>query len=640
MRSMSDGSKRASQRVFSCQGFSGLEVSHAVQKLGAELIVSGNPGAGKSVLAAAAVQELMAEAAMSRPPRPLVTFFFFEYNAGIECPARRDSAYRSIVAQVLHQLSEDPDVLQIFTFAWASRKHGQLTATTEELRDLVRTLAAHIPGWYLIIDAVDECTDSDDLLLGLSQELEDRSTKVMLFGRPNVGFLRRKLEPSQILNIGRDQNDNDLRLYFDAHLARIQDLGLFPAEIPRTQLLEHLLIGADGMFQWARLMINHLQSDGLLPAEKLNVIRKLQSPEKLDDMYIRILSHLTLKLTSEQSLARRLFIWLAFGKDSLSTHQMQDILTYDRELNARQAHLMDIPAEKFELADFEHNVVMVTGSLVERRHCPPSEPTYSFIHGSVVEFIRSRCHAAEAHNGAAGTIYYFFPPVCEVEAELGQSCLLYMLQKIPGKPLSGDMHQAASRESLSHIPFAGYATTCWPQHLMQTSIPLTSMRSSNVKAFASCMETLLATLSRFLLNRLMPMVWVELMYTFEKESRNHNRTHRLLLQWADWAQNLGLTGFSEDYAQTPRAIAEFTRDLIRLHELWGDTLLEGPHQIWNDITAFTTSPFFVQTSALTIKSLCAESRIRSVQSGSPLSKISQDDPSTDILAVLTIWPSR
>jgi hypothetical protein len=87
-------------------------------------------------------------------------------------------------------------------------------------------------------------------------------------------------------------------------------------------------------------------------------------------------------------------------------------------------------------------------------------------------------------------------------------------------------------------------------------------------------------------------------------------------------------------------IAAFARDLIKMHELWGDTLISGPHHIWNDITAFTTSPFFVQTSAVTIKSLLTDSPNRSMLSTTFLSQISRDDPNTDLMAVLTVWPSR
>jgi Cdc6-like AAA superfamily ATPase len=58
----------------------------------------GNPGTGKNVLAASVVQGLMTSAAASQPPLPLMTFFFFEYNAIDRRPAPPDYAYRAILS--------------------------------------------------------------------------------------------------------------------------------------------------------------------------------------------------------------------------------------------------------------------------------------------------------------------------------------------------------------------------------------------------------------------------------------------------------------------------------------------------------------------------------------------------------------
>jgi hypothetical protein len=161
-----------------------------------------------------------------------------------------------------------------------------------------------------------------------------------------------------------------------------------------------------------------------------------------------------------------------------------------------------------------------------------------------------------------------------------------------------------------------------------------------ITGFRDIIEKLTSILSEILLNRLLPMVWVELQYTFEKRLDAHDALHTALLKWSQWIQSYDLGWLPDDSASVPPAIIAFAEDLSTLHQFWGDTLVTGPHHIWQDVTAFTSSSFFVTTGAVTVKSLISERSHWSGRSSVPLSKISRDDSKTDFLATLTVWPSR
>jgi hypothetical protein len=590
------------------------------------------------------VQELLATTNNTHLSSPLTTYFFFEYNAKDGEPAPRNHAYRAFLSQLFHQFQDDKDILEIFSFALSTkRRHGQPTATTDELLDIMRTLVARIDQWYIVIDAVDECEDADNLLLDLSKALGDRTCKVLLFSRPNVRFLRQKMKPQQVMTINRLHNQEDLRAYFNVHMQRLQDLGIIPPYATIDQLIDYLLMGADGMFQWARLMITHLQSEGLSPRQRLSVITNLTTPENLDDMFIRILDLLSKKLASEQALARRIFVWVAFAKRPLVANQLEDILTPARVNSSHPPGEICQRAEEDSFTNFEHSAVMVSGGLIEKRWSPHSTTAiYTFIHGSVHDFFKSRCDSSAAvYNSRAGSIDYFLPPMLEAEADLTLLCLSYIVQRIPGKPLSGSMFEPASTATLGDLrPFVSYAALYWPHHLLSMETPGRIMNAHQLKSLQHNIRKVVTALGEFLLSRLIPMVWVELKYTFGKQSKEHDTIHNALIKWAQWAQNLDLSELPSDSDEVPSAIAAFAEDLMTLHQLWGDTLLDSPHQIWNDITAFTSSPFFVTTKAVTVKYLIAESSSRSGFSSTSLSKISRDDPNTDLLAVLTIWPSK
>jgi hypothetical protein len=160
-------------------------------------------------------------------------------------------------------------------------------------------------------------------------------------------------------------------------------------------------------------------------------------------MYIRIL-HLIAKKkkkTSEQFLARRLFLWLTFGKRLIKANELQDILTPLKEEISSHPKVICRRDRTDEFADFENNIIMVSGSLVESRWSGDLKATiYCFIHSSVMKFFKSKCEDSDAIcSGKAGSLEYFLPPNWEAESELMISCLSYIFQRVPGRPLSGNM---------------------------------------------------------------------------------------------------------------------------------------------------------------------------------------------------------
>lgn len=59
-------------------------------------------------------------------------------------------------------------------------------------------------------------------------------------------------------------------------------------------------------------MISYLKSPALVPAGRLESIKTLNSPERIDEMYFRILRLLATKIKAEQQLARQVFLWLSY----------------------------------------------------------------------------------------------------------------------------------------------------------------------------------------------------------------------------------------------------------------------------------------------------------------------------------------
>lgn len=603
--------------------------------------MTGNPGAGKSVLAASVVQDLLASPPAAPQDWNLTTYFFFEYNGDNGRPVTRDRAYRALLSHLFHRFSDKDDVLETFAFVLkAKSRHGRTIATTEELRVLLKLMAPRFNTWHIVIDAVDECEAADELLLDLDEALRWQSVRLLLFSRPNVRFLRQNMKPQQVLTINRSNNQEDLRAYFETHLDRFQKLGIIPISADVEKLTDALLVGADGMFQWAKLMVTHLQSEGLGPRQRVDIVNNLTTPENLEDMYNRILHHSSRRLVSEQAMARQIFVWIAFAKKPLIAPQLQDILTPQKDIDRSSTNEICPRATDEKSSNFETSAILVSGSLIERRWSSNSVTvTYAFIHGSVQEFFRSKCAISRTtFDSAAGSIEYFLPATLAVEAELIRACLSYMIQEFPGRPLSGNMFEVASTLKIkASRPFVEYAALHWPYHLESLATSGEPLNKAQVNECHHNIKQAMDVLTEFLCNKLLLMVWIELKYTFNNQRGGHEAINRALLCWA---KDFSVSSFSNTCEDLLSQIPAFADTLITLHKLWGDTLARTPHQIWNDITAFTSSPFFVTTSAVIVSPLVREGKTYVGMSAAPLSKISRDCIDSSLIAVLTIWPSK
>ncbi|MCJ1380803.1 hypothetical protein MMC17_003912 [Xylographa soralifera] len=353
------------------------------------LWVAGNPGTGKTILASSCVQELRFPPHNPSQASPSVVYFFFE----AEIPGTYET------------------ILDFFAVSMSSeRREGQMTSTYNEMIDLLVSLIKYLGRFYLVLDGVDECDEPDDMLLDLWKLRNIQGLRIVLFSRPNVGFLRRTLKAEQWIYLTPASHAMDLEIYFRRNLERLQDLRLLPSTVVMKELIINLQFGANGMFLWARLMMNYLRSPAFSSSRRISIILNLETPEGLDDMYARIFRQLSGGLRHEQALVRNILLWLTFGESPLSCSQLNDVL-----LNEGDALRQTISRNySDDIKEFENAVIVTCGGLVEFRHT-----SCHYIHYTALEYFRSHCSAPEACVGAhAGSVEYFFPPNFDAHTEL------------------------------------------------------------------------------------------------------------------------------------------------------------------------------------------------------------------------------
>ena len=598
-------------------------------------LLTGSPGAGKTVLAASTVDHF--QACTSKQ----VCYFFFEKDAAGKSIA--EEAYRSFLAQIFQQHNTNTTIVDLFTFFMSGPRQGQTIATEVELIQLLLTVLTQLDASRFVVDAVDECDKPNDLMKQLLQIKEATRTKLLVFSRPNVAILRQKLKGDYTLLVNRAHVHEDLRQYFERHLQDMRTLAMLPEDVHFGDLVKHLLLGADGMFQWAFLMMAHLRSDAMWPEDRKKMIQSLKSPEGLDVMYLRILETIAGKrFVDEQILARHIFMWLVFRKAPLSAKELQEIITMLVRGDIEEA-TSTVEGTAQPVMDFENKAVVTCGSLVERRYDGDlGHASYRFIHLSAFEFFLTRCEAPDTRCGSkVGTLKYFFPPVYEAEAQLAMSSLSYVTRYAPGKPLSGSIFERAAQSHVETLPpFLSYACLNWPSHLAASIQLLSACVKSKAAPARSEFSRLLRILSLFFEKKLAVMSWLEVIYSLGRRSDTPADIYNKLQQWCENSARCDIGYAEESLECVSTTVSAFATELATLHRLWGDTLRHSPHQIWNDMTAFTPSPFFVKTSAVVVKPLVADDWKPIGLSSRPLSRISREATDGNSLATLTIWPSQ
>ena len=88
-----------------------------------------------------------------------VVYFYFDFNDLDK--QRTENLIRSFIVQLSAQCLDLPKSLQL---AYSQSQNGQNQPTTEDMKRLLRQLLKSFNSTYILLDALDECTDREELL--------------------------------------------------------------------------------------------------------------------------------------------------------------------------------------------------------------------------------------------------------------------------------------------------------------------------------------------------------------------------------------------------------------------------------------------------------------------------------------------
>lgn len=214
-------------------------------------------------------------------------------------------------------------------------------------------------------------------------------------------------------------------------MTSLKDEMMLPPSADVDNLVKNLEVGTDGMFLWARLMIQYLHSPALSKSQRLKMIREVRFPEGLETMYDRIGAYIEARFEVERELAKQVFTWLSFSKRQMTVRELQQAIQPEAD-NAEQEE-----EEKEELSDFSQRVVMTCAGLVEIEilHDPVQDrPTdfFPFIHLSAKAYFSGEEGALVLRKQANLSI-----DPCQANVTIAKTCLEYLTFALPAQPLAG-----------------------------------------------------------------------------------------------------------------------------------------------------------------------------------------------------------
>lgn len=424
--------------------------------------MSGNPGCGKTVLAAAIVDYLKGHQEHQTESN-LVTYFFFKH--GDRMCSTPSAAYRSILAQFLHQYSHNTDILDRFLFAQfdPSLASGQRVATENDLKGLLRILAARTGPLHIVLDGLDEASDSQKALGLLEDLITGTRVKLACLSRTNIIALLCRVPESNRIAIRRESTSSDIRMVLTSKLTEMHKQRKLPADSNISELVESLVLGADGMFLWAALMAGFLNSPALTPNRRIKTIQGVRFPEGLDTMYDRIVELISISASPERSLACQVLLWIRYSRVVCSVQMLEECV-------------MD-PEEEDSFDDFPAVALSVCCGLVESVH-----GALRFSHLTAKEFLdRSRFNLDSP----------LLPPWHIAQIEIVRSCLRYLCWAAPDvaptRSLRVDPHSTRT--------FEAYAVVNWTKHLTDISASQLSTlcESESTKSAVNMVQTFSTT---------------------------------------------------------------------------------------------------------------------------------------------------
>jgi hypothetical protein len=209
----------------------------------------GIPGCGKTILSSTILQNILQYCA--NDPGKVVAYFYFDFNdTQKQSP---ELMIRSLVSQISQQCVKIPTTLETL---FSSCDNGQRQPSLDGLLEVMHYMMQEFPETYIILDALDECTDRTELMAILERiaGLKLKGSHLLVTSRKErdiEGPLETIVDTQNTICLQSELVDKDIFRYVHQRLSDDKSLSKWQKDPDVRYEIETALIkGAHGMYAY------------------------------------------------------------------------------------------------------------------------------------------------------------------------------------------------------------------------------------------------------------------------------------------------------------------------------------------------------------------------------------------------------
>ncbi|KAL7956479.1 ankyrin repeat-containing domain protein [Trichoderma compactum] len=277
------------------------------------LFCPGVPGAGKTIMTAAVINDLYTR--YKDDTEIGISYLFCDYRKHNEQKAE------DLVANLLKQLTQRRDVIpDCIQELYVECKKNPKRPSLHELSEALQSVCLLYSKVFIVVDALDECQITDGcrkyFLSTLFRLQEGTNTNFFATSR-NIPEILEAFKKSTLLEISA--KDEDVQKYLARNMERLPSFVLRNLEL-QNEINTIISEIASGMFLIVRLHVDALVQLPTVGHVK-QALRNL--PEKLDVTYERAMERIETQGDAVQKLAKKVLSWLIHARRVLSAAELR-----------------------------------------------------------------------------------------------------------------------------------------------------------------------------------------------------------------------------------------------------------------------------------------------------------------------------
>jgi hypothetical protein len=433
-----------------------------------------------------------------------VVFFHFDGTERSGCKTSKE-AFRSITAQLVHARRNDKRLMDALAVLFEASADSQREASANDIDALLRFLLEQSLT-FVVVDGVDECSDSRYFLSKLQELMTRFPCRILLLSRPELKFpygFSRGGNISWEMLLNASDNAKSIGAFLWMRLDDLVNEDLFGDYLIEEDVVNDLTGRANGMFLWATLLINYLDCPALSPYERIAVLQEGSLLEGLGAIYNRILQVIGRAYREQQDLASEILKWISTSVYPLELEELRFALAIRPGIATSKNQL---------LPDYPKCISRITCSLVDI-----NDRTASFIHLSLKQFLENDpdCHP-----------FFSLKNKEMIHARMATVCISYLTHDIPRGPLrplevdhsleTGGITCGLMTRQEEPLPrgekmarlaknyaLLKYASLCWDTHLLR------SLSTQNPSRRKGDNETLPSNRGAFISGTIYNHIWID-----------------------------------------------------------------------------------------------------------------------------------